>query len=86
MTMAQVKYFVTTAKCLSITKAAELLQLTQHPIESIALSCGYTDPLEQAHPEYGRRAEYSAVCADEERDTADSGGKRFVYRDAGYVS
>ncbi len=66
MTMAQVKYFVTTAKCLSITKAAEQLFISQ--------------------PEYGRRVEYSAVCADEERDTADSGGKRFVYRDAGYVS
>ena len=34
--------FLTTFR---ITKAAELLQLTQHPIESIALSCGYTDPL-----------------------------------------
>ncbi|MDC7292405.1 MULTISPECIES: AraC family transcriptional regulator [unclassified Butyrivibrio] len=28
-----------------ISKATELLQLTQLPIESIALSCGYTDPL-----------------------------------------
>lgn len=28
-----------------ITKAAELLQITSLPIESIALSCGYTDPL-----------------------------------------
>lgn len=28
-----------------ITKATELLQLTALPIESIALSCGYTDPL-----------------------------------------
>lgn len=28
-----------------ITKATELLQLTSLPIESIALSCGYTDPL-----------------------------------------
>lgn len=28
-----------------ITKAAELLQLTSLPIESIALSCGYQDPL-----------------------------------------
>lgn len=28
-----------------ITKAAELLQLTTLPIESIALSCGYQDPL-----------------------------------------
>lgn len=34
--------FLTTFR---ITKAAELLQLTEHPIESIALSCGYTDPL-----------------------------------------
>ena len=28
-----------------ITKATELLQLTSLPIESIALSCGYSDPL-----------------------------------------
>ena len=28
-----------------ITKATELLQLTSLPIESIALSCGYQDPL-----------------------------------------
>lgn len=28
-----------------ITKAAELLQMTSLPIESIALSCGYQDPL-----------------------------------------
>lgn len=28
-----------------LTKATELLQLTQLPIESIALSCGYNDPL-----------------------------------------
>lgn len=28
-----------------ITKATELLQLTELPIESIAISCGYTDPL-----------------------------------------
>lgn len=28
-----------------ITKAAELLQLTNLPVESIALSCGYQDPL-----------------------------------------
>lgn len=28
-----------------ITRAAELLQVTELPIESIALSCGYTDPL-----------------------------------------
>lgn len=28
-----------------LTKATELLQLTQLPIESIALSCGYSDPL-----------------------------------------
>ena len=28
-----------------ITKATELLQLTELPIESIALSCGYQDPL-----------------------------------------
>ena len=28
-----------------ITKATELLQLTSLPIESIALSCGYHDPL-----------------------------------------
>ncbi len=28
-----------------IAKATELLQLTQLPIESIAISCGYTDPL-----------------------------------------
>ena len=28
-----------------ITKAAELLQITSLPVESIALSCGYTDPL-----------------------------------------
>ena len=34
--------FLTTFR---ITKAAELLQLTEHPVESIALSCGYTDPL-----------------------------------------
>lgn len=34
--------FLTTFR---ITKATELLQLTEHPIESIALSCGYTDPL-----------------------------------------
>ena len=34
--------FLTTFR---ITKAAELLQLTEHPIESIALSCGYMDPL-----------------------------------------
>lgn len=34
--------FLTTFR---ITKAAELLLLTEHPVESIALSCGYTDPL-----------------------------------------
>lgn len=34
--------FLTTFR---ITKAAELLQLTSLPIESIALSCGYHDPL-----------------------------------------
>jgi len=34
--------FLTTFR---ITKATELLQLTELPIESIALSCGYTDPL-----------------------------------------
>ena len=34
--------FLTTFR---ITKATELLQLTEHPIESIALSCGYADPL-----------------------------------------
>lgn len=34
--------FLTTFR---ITKATELLQLTEHPVESIALSCGYTDPL-----------------------------------------
>lgn len=34
--------FLTTFR---ITKAAELLQLTSLPIESIALSCGYQDPL-----------------------------------------
>lgn len=34
--------FLTTFR---ITKATELLQLTSLPIESIALSCGYTDPL-----------------------------------------
>ncbi len=28
-----------------IAKATELLQLTQLPVESIAISCGYTDPL-----------------------------------------
>jgi AraC-like DNA-binding protein len=28
-----------------IAKATELLQLTQLPIESVAISCGYTDPL-----------------------------------------
>ena len=28
-----------------LTKAAELLQVTALPVESIALSCGYTDPL-----------------------------------------
>lgn len=28
-----------------VTKATELLQLTDLPVESIALSCGYTDPL-----------------------------------------
>ena len=28
-----------------ITRAAELLQLTSLPVESIALSCGYSDPL-----------------------------------------
>ena len=28
-----------------ITKAAELLQLTSLPIEGIAVSCGYQDPL-----------------------------------------
>ena len=28
-----------------ITKAAELLHITSLPVESIALSCGYTDPL-----------------------------------------
>lgn len=28
-----------------ITKAAELLQMTDLPVESIALSCGYSDPL-----------------------------------------
>lgn len=28
-----------------ITRAAELLQVTDLPVESIALSCGYTDPL-----------------------------------------
>lgn len=34
--------FLTTFR---ITKAAELLQLTSLPIESIAFSCGYSDPL-----------------------------------------
>ena len=34
--------FLTTFR---ITKATELLQLTDLPIESIALSCGYRDPL-----------------------------------------
>ena len=34
--------FLTTFR---ITKATELLQLTALPIESIALSCGYRDPL-----------------------------------------
>ncbi|MBO5209955.1 MAG: AraC family transcriptional regulator [Lachnospiraceae bacterium] len=34
--------FLTTFR---ITKATELLQLTSLPIESIALSCGYSDPL-----------------------------------------
>ena len=34
--------FLTTFR---ITKATELLQLTSLPVESIALSCGYTDPL-----------------------------------------
>lgn len=34
--------FLTTFR---ITKAAELLQLTSLPVESIALSCGYQDPL-----------------------------------------
>lgn len=34
--------FLTTFR---ITKAAELLQLTDLPVESIALSCGYHDPL-----------------------------------------
>ena len=34
--------FLTTFR---ITKAAELLQLTSLPIESIAISCGYHDPL-----------------------------------------
>ena len=34
--------FLTTFR---ITKATELLQLTELPIESIALSCGYQDPL-----------------------------------------
>lgn len=34
--------FLTTFR---ITKAAELLQLTSLPVESIALSCGYHDPL-----------------------------------------
>ncbi|MCI8354327.1 MAG: AraC family transcriptional regulator [Lachnospiraceae bacterium] len=34
--------FLTTFR---ITKATELLQLTDLPVESIALSCGYTDPL-----------------------------------------
>ena len=34
--------FLTTFR---ITKATELLPLTDLPIESIALSCGYTDPL-----------------------------------------
>ena len=28
-----------------ITKAAELLEVTSLPVESIALSCGYLDPL-----------------------------------------
>lgn len=34
--------FLTTFR---ITKAAELLQMTDLPVESIALSCGYSDPL-----------------------------------------
>ena len=34
--------FLTTFR---ITKAAELLQTTDLPVESIALSCGYLDPL-----------------------------------------
>lgn len=34
--------FLTTYR---ITKAAELLQMSQLPIESIALSCGYSDPM-----------------------------------------
>ena len=34
--------FLTTFR---ITRAAELLQLTSLPVESIALSCGYSDPL-----------------------------------------
>lgn len=34
--------FLTTFR---ITKAAELLQMTELPVESIALSCGYSDPL-----------------------------------------
>ena len=34
--------FLTTFR---ITKAAELLQTTELPVESIALSCGYADPL-----------------------------------------
>lgn len=34
--------FLTTFR---ITKAAELLQMTDLPVESIALSCGYSDPI-----------------------------------------
>lgn len=34
--------FLTTFR---ITKAAELLQMTDLPVESIAISCGYSDPL-----------------------------------------
>ena len=34
--------FLTTYR---ITKATELLQLTPLPIESIAISCGYQDPM-----------------------------------------
>ena len=34
--------FLTTYR---ITKAAELLAVTDLPVESIALSCGYNDPL-----------------------------------------
>ena len=34
--------FLTTFR---ITKATELLQLTSLPVESIAFSCGYSDPM-----------------------------------------